>query len=237
MKSPQRTRTSKGFTLIELMVVIAIIVLAAGLMTPSVTEFFRNRQIEFLRGQITSAFNRARLRAVNQGVRMSLVFFKEGVCIYDEGRKTFEEDYEVFFNPETSPAGTDQVWIVLGFLGKKADTPLVPFREWEKRQEAQSVDTKGKTTGGAASEKQYNITGLPTITFERDGSLTFGSGSNVLSALFNEEIPENADVIVYQKGSYTACFVDLRQTGQVRSKRVLLRDPPEPPDEKRGTSQ
>ena len=79
-----RLRTSAGFTLIELMVVIFIIVLAAGLMTPTITDFFKGRQLENIRAQFGSAFSSARLRAVSQGVDVSVVFFREGVRVYEE---------------------------------------------------------------------------------------------------------------------------------------------------------
>jgi hypothetical protein len=105
------------------MVVVAIIVLAAGLMTPTITDFFKNRQLEGIRGTIGSAFNRARMAAVDHGKSMSLVFFREGARVFDESTKSFDPDDH--FNPETSPFADEAVWYVLGFLRKKA-SPRFP---------------------------------------------------------------------------------------------------------------
>ena len=95
--SPLALSAPRGFTLIELMVVIAIIVLAAGLMTPTISDFFKNRQLDAVKGQLGSAFNRARLKAVTEGTRASLVFFREGARVFDERKMTFEND---LFNPD-----------------------------------------------------------------------------------------------------------------------------------------
>src|SRR5437867_7485041 len=135
--APQ-AQTAVGFTLIELMVVIGIIVLAAGLMTPTIADFFKNRQLETIRGHIGSAFNKARLDAVTRGVRASMVFFREGVRVYLEKDKRFDEDD--LFSPETSPLADDSVWYVLGFLDKKPNFELERYRDWEARQTALSEE-------------------------------------------------------------------------------------------------
>lgn len=204
--------TRRGFTLIELMVVIAIIVLAAGLMTPTITDFFKNRKLERIRGELGAAFNTARLRAVNQGTKTSLVFFREGVRIYDEYQKRWIDD---LWNPDNTPLAEGQAWFILGFLDGKPSTQLKPYREW-KRVYMPSRPARG--TGQTPSADPEVITvGLPKIIFNRDGSITFGSGADVPSHLFNVEgIPPKADIMIYQANNTTACFIDLRGPGQLR---------------------
>ncbi|MBI4605702.1 MAG: prepilin-type N-terminal cleavage/methylation domain-containing protein [Planctomycetes bacterium] len=213
---PQSVTRTPGFTLIELMVVIAIIVLAAGLMTPTITDFFRNRQLESVRGQFGAAFNDARLRAVNQGRPVSLVFFREGVRIYDERLRAFLDDDT--FNPETAALADEKVWFELGFHRKLPSTALRPYRQWAKAQEA--LREPAASGGGRGSVLTFNVEGLPRIRFERDGSLTFVTGTDVGTTFFKEAIPSQADIVIRQTMNATACFIDLRAPGQMRSKMV-----------------
>jgi prepilin-type N-terminal cleavage/methylation domain-containing protein len=213
-----------GFTLIELMVVIAIIILAAGLMTPTITDFFKNRQLEGIRGQFGAAFNMARLQAVTEGRQMSVVFFREGVRVYDEKLKTFGRDY---FNPESAPAADEKVWFELGFLQKKSSTTLKRYRAWERTQKDLADADAQVSTGDAGANRTkkptyptYNVRGLPKVTYLRDGSLVFASGSDVSSNEHKREIPEIDDIIIRQSGNATACFIDLCPTGQIRSRVV-----------------
>jgi len=218
-------RPSPGFTLIELMVVVAIIVMAAGLMTPTITDFFKNRQLESLRGHFGASFNRARLAAVNQGKPVSLVFFREGLRIYDDTQRTFDKDDG--FNAQTAPFAGDKVWYVLGFFGKRANVDLPPYARWEAAQRAGQADP-GDDDGGSAARLRgkkstgpvFNVSGLPKVTFQRDGSLVFtGGGGDVTSTVFNAtRIPENADVMVYQVANTTALFIDFKPAGQIKYK-------------------
>lgn len=225
-------RPAPGFTLIELMVVIAIIVMAAGLMTPTITDFFKNRQLEGIRGHFGSAFNKARLAAVNQGKPVSLVFFREGVRVYDETTHTFDADD--LFDPDLAPFASDKVWYVLGFLNKRPSLALPSYKKWEKAQKeaqaaaAESAASSSDTTGAAARRRKqlqqagpvFNVNGIPKVTFQRDGGVVFANGGDdVPTTEYNAKlVPDNADLIIYQAGSSTACFVDLRLTGQIRSK-------------------
>jgi hypothetical protein len=226
--------TFTGFTIVELMVVIAIIVLAAGLMTPTITDFFRNRRLEGVRGQFGSAFNSARLTAVNERVRVSLVFFREGVRVFNERDGRFTDE---FFSPESSLLSGDEMWYVLGFLDSKPSTAVMPYQEWEKRVKVEAQLKPGGQASGAQSpgvqpgrrEPRISVRDLPRITFERDGTLTFTSGADVSTTSFQQEVPELADMVIYQAGNSTACFIDFRPTGQMRSKTVPLENQPPRP--------
>jgi prepilin-type N-terminal cleavage/methylation domain-containing protein len=230
-------RKEGGFTLIELMVVVAIIVLAAGLMTPTITDFFKNRQLEGIRGTIGSAFNRARMAAVDHGKSMSLVFFREGARVFDESTKSFDPDDH--FNPETSPFADEAVWYVLGFLRKKASPTIPKYRDWEKSQrELRAAPEPGEKKRDNSSET-FNIAGMPKLTFNRDGTVVFaGGGDDVPSDQFKlkDHPPENADIMVYQAQNTVVLFVDIRQTGQIRSRIDSTGIPAVRPDESSGES-
>ena len=116
LNSDRRTPTERsGFTLIELMVVIAIILMAAGLMIPSIADFFRNKALDGARAQITATFNSARMLAVANNRTYRVVFFREGVRTYDVANKSWMADED--FNPSSSPINSDKIHFDLVFAG------------------------------------------------------------------------------------------------------------------------
>ena len=71
MKYKQR----KGFTLVELIVVISIIVVIAGMTIPTVSGFMRQQRLKSAVSLIQMACMRAKHRAISQRERQYMVFF------------------------------------------------------------------------------------------------------------------------------------------------------------------
>ncbi len=246
--------SSRGFTLIELMVVIGIIVMAAALMAPSVAEYMKNRQIDGVRGQLVNIFNIARLQAVSKRRDISVVFFREGPRIFDELSQDFTDDD--VWSPQTSVLGQEDgsIWYVLGFArgatsfderfddagsGESGYKPkglhIPPFESWRRRYvSAKEAGTRGNKRRGRSRSTEvvprYQIKGLYKLTFRRDGSLEFGAGgADVPTTTYNDDAegaPSNSDLVVLQVDGSSAVYIDLRPTGQVRSKLGVLADPP-----------
>jgi prepilin-type N-terminal cleavage/methylation domain-containing protein len=236
--------SSAGFTMIELMVVMGILVLAAGLMVPAVADFFKNRQLDAIRGIFGSVFSRTRLIAVTEGRDISVVFFREGARMYDELNKRFrDEDWM----PETSPlAEGGKMWYVLGFARNRPSrdphyrrdgdydmsyappTPhLPPYRWWEQKRRSAGGAEGARVDAGLAA---VDISGLFKVTFRRDGTMVFGTAAtDVKSADYEKNPPERSDIAIYQEQNASVCFIDLRQTGQFRSRIVTLSQAPLPP--------
>jgi prepilin-type N-terminal cleavage/methylation domain-containing protein len=225
---PRRDARRQGFTLVELMVVIAIIVLAAGLMTPTITDFFRNRQLESIRGVFGSSFNMARLRAVNQGTKFSLVFFREGVRIFDEKERRFVEEDN--FSPETSPLADVNTFFRVGFLDKRLSTSLPKYRDWEAAVLRDAEASKKSAPAAGAAPEGFRTDDLPRVVFSRDGSLLFPLGADVPTASFKTDPQQNYDIAVFQVGNTTGCFIDLRLPGQFRSEIIPMAEAPARPD-------
>ena len=95
------------------------------------------------------------------------------------------------------------------------------------RGSARRSTARGRGAGGAG----LNFNGLIKVTFHRDGTLSFGPGSSdVPTALYNiagssedgDPPAGRADIMIFQRGNNSACYIDLKPTGQVRSKIVVL---------------
>lgn len=258
--SPERMKNNRsgnlrdGFTMIELMVVIGIIIMASAIMGPTLADFMKNRQLEGVRGQFGRIFNLARQQAVNMRRDMSVVFFREGPRVYDELKKGFIPDG---WRPDKSPLGEidPTMWYVLGFArgtssqeSKDADEEfsfggglsIPPYKKWlalqgkktSKSKRSSRKSRSRRTSSGLTSDDttKYNTTGLLKITYNRNGTLVFSDGgSDIPTSVYNGEgssRPKTADLVILQLDAKPSCFIDLRPTGQVRSKIVTLEQYP-----------
>ena len=254
LKRDNGTRSREGFTMIELMVVVAIIIMASGIMGPTIVDFMKNRQLEGVRGQFGNIFNLARMQAVNQRRDISVVFFREGPRVFDELRKVFIDDD--VWNPDNSPLGESDpaMWYALGFArGTSSYNPqhdvkaigagltIPPFNKWASKEKTGDPKSKGRVRRGSRtrrtssgntirSGRKYKTTGLFKITFNRNGTLVFSDGcSDVPTSVYNGvegDRPRTSDVVILQLDATLACFIDMRPTGQIRSKVVPLADFP-----------
>ena len=250
--SPSPSRA--GFTMIELMVVVAIIVMASGVMGPTIMDFMKNRELEGIRGQFGKIFNKARLDAVIFRRDMSVVFFREGPRVYDELSKQFTDKAIWSSKGDALGSSPPEIWYGLGFAGgassydedraalvvksrkdrgKTIPRSIPSFAEWAtdprslyRSQATGSGRSSGRSSGGGSgdsSKQRYRTNDLYKMTFNRSGTMVFSAGcSDVPTSIFNNDgasgRPKTADVVILQYDSQMACFIDVRPTGQMRSK-------------------
>lgn len=214
-------RLRRGFTLIEVMVVMAILALSFGMMLPTISEFLKNRKLDGVGADLTSRFNTARLDAVVNRNRFLVVFFQEGVRVYNDKLGTWKA--EEIFNPDRASAADRTITFDLAFAGVHS-SDLPKYREWESENVSAEQKSKRRRGEGAKVER-IRVDDLVAVIFERDGTLHFraGAGNDIPTAVYKREPPDGADIIVFQRDNDTALFIDLQRTGSVKS-RVASRE-------------
>lgn len=115
-KVPVMAREQRGFTLIELMVTIAVLAIVVSIAGPSFTSMINNNRSAAVGEELAGAFNYARSEAVKRGDRVSICASSDGATCSAAG--TWSQGWIVF----TDSAATDI-----------ATTPVVNavLRRWE----------------------------------------------------------------------------------------------------------
>lgn len=98
--SPKRLRVSRGFTLVELMVVVLIVAILAAIAVPSVVERMRERRSSEAAQRIAALYRGARMRAMGRGSAV-MVSFNQGAFVVREAVRP---------PPADNPACTGEPW-------------------------------------------------------------------------------------------------------------------------------
>lgn len=155
--SSSRART-QAFTLIELILVMALLAVVLGIGAPSLSRFFRGRALDSEARRIVSLTHYGQSRAASEGVPVTLWFDEE------EGR------YGLQAEMTTDLVDSNAVELVLAEgLRFEFEAALPTVRR------AQTTEQPLRLRTGAALPQ-----GLPTIRFEPDGFLGEDSVERVL---------------------------------------------------------
>ncbi len=204
MRGSSGTRESStgGFTLVEMIVTIGIIIVAAGFIAPAISAIFQDRRIENAASVISSMAIEARNNAVTKKQEYSLVFLKKGLRLFRHAK------------------GDDEGGFVGGLRSfNVGDADHVTFEMPSADLEVDEIpDQLFDQENGVPMERCKVRREDLSIKFLLDGTIDFGRLDDVPSWKFQSDPPRGGDVIFHQKGSFSVCFVDIRPTGRVMTK-------------------
>ncbi len=192
----------KGFTLVEMIVTIGIIIMAAGFIAPAVTKIFQDRRIENAASVVITAINEARNSTVTKKQKHSVVFLKKGVRIYRH------------------PKGEDPG----GFEGRlrsvnATDVDLISYSMPCARLEAEDLPEQLIAQDDGLTQDDWKpMRGDLYLSLNLDGTIDFNALSDVPSYKFDADPPYGGDLIIAQIGTYKVCYVDIKATGRAGSK-------------------
>ena len=137
------TRHSSGFTLIEMILVLALLVIAVSFVAPHLSGFFRGRTLNSEGRQVIALMHQAQSRAVSGGVPIVLWFDAK------------EQKYGLEEEPGYSDKDPDAV-----------EFKLNENLQFDIPDDASSAAPTGETSADPARD------GLPQISFLPDGTLS-----------------------------------------------------------------
>ena len=195
-------RLRAGFTLIEMIVTIGIIIVATGFIAPAVIAIFQDRRLENAAAIILTTVNEARNAAVTKKQPHSVVFLQSGVRLYRHPKGEDEGGFVGGIRAINVP-GADHV---------SYDMPCARYLSADLATQLQCQ------IEGINQDRWVPLPEDVFITLRPDGTIDFGTNDDIPSYRFNSDPPSGGDLLIRQKGDSRVCFVDIRPTGRVASK-------------------
>jgi type II secretion system protein H len=148
-----RLASSSGFTLIELILVMAILTIAVSITAPTLANFFRGRTLDYEARQLLSLTRQAQSRAVSEGVPMELWV--------DDSQNSYGIEAEPSYEPDDQKKETFS-------LDKNVEIKVVSLNIGASRANG-SFGARSDSTVNVVASHHPN---LPKIRFMPDGSIS-----------------------------------------------------------------
>ncbi len=190
-----------------MVVVMAIIVMVAGFMTPAIQQLIEYRKIEGSARVVINTINSARQEAISKRTDIGVVFYRDSVAIYNiEGISESEGSDKIHF-PEGRKRYQKHALLVYDLPFANLTYDEIP----EFPQGQKDTDTIRPTD--------------VMLTLKSDGSIAFVKNKDVGTHLYVEK--KSADIVVRvtskQEGN-DAIFIDIRAAGLVAFEHLLIDD-------------
>lgn len=199
MKTGDDLARLRGFTLMEMMVTIGIVMLALLSMLPALGKSFLNRKLNGAGTILTKLLGEARTKAITQKQSYSVVFYKRGAQLFKEAKG--KAPGEFVGNMLTyAPGDTNEtVSYELRFAG--AGGAYSALRDATPLDFAPPLEDSGEVF----------------IRFNSDGTVDFAKNQDINSALYRDG--QDADIIITQSGlKDRRGLIDVKNTGRVNFK-------------------
>lgn len=217
-------RKTRGFTLIEVLVVVTIIIIMAGFAMPTISSFLSNRKLKAITGRLTRCLLQARAKAITEHNNTYAIFLNDRIVVLGERASMLTS--QKYFQSDKESAGMQ---IRLRFAGEtlsadkaapqgvKSDLPAMPEADWS----GQAVSALQFMRHGSFKEGTKHV----YMKFMMDGTIQLVSADgpgDVFSLEFMSNPATNADLIVEEIGMDdrpgARGWIDIRATGNVSQK-------------------
>ncbi len=233
MKRTGRSRT--GFTLIEILVVITIIVMVFGFAMPVLGKYLSNQKLKAATGRVARVLLMARSQAITRHDKVYILFFHDRMALASERPRPVElfpyfpgkrQAARMVIRLQFAAARVEERGDPNDPLGLVSDLPKVPEgQDWTRPISARGLLTSSVIVG----KKAY-------IAFNSDGTVEFGAAGGPgdrLSVEFWQDPPRNADIVIEERGNKSRGWIDIRATGHVETK-IAEGEPPKYEEEEQG---
>lgn len=188
------TARSKGFTLIEMMVVVSIIAIGAAFLLPSMAAAMRQRRLKNAGNLVLAKLNEARTNAISQHRPWSVIFLADGVRLFKGPKGTDPGEYVgdlAYLEPPEEAASV--ISYSLNFA--KLASEDIPLRTSE-------LDDPGNIDSGNDV----------FVRFRDDGTIDFNKHQDVKAS------GTNGDIVIVESGleDEVVGVIDIKPTGRVR---------------------